>query len=140
VLTVRDVEDFVWLLPEWERVRQSVRTVLLAQGSDCDGWYRDGIVAICAWPRELWLDVRERWRDEHAAVLARLDVPIHGTELRFSQSQVRAFQLLHILLHELGHHVDRHGGEPAAERYAYRWEAEVWNRYVDRFGWPTVER
>jgi hypothetical protein len=55
-------------------------------------------------------------------------VPGH-VELRFTEGQARAYQLLHILPHELGHHHDRittrsrrrsARGEPYAEAYANR--------------------
>jgi hypothetical protein len=48
-------------------------------------------------------------------------------EVRWTEGQARAFQLLHVLPHELGHHRDRMTtrsrdraarGEPYAERYA----------------------
>ena len=61
----------------------------------------------------------------------------------FTESQARAYQLLHILLHELGHHHDRittksqvraSRGEPYAEAYALQHEALIWERYLDTFG------
>ena len=61
----------------------------------------------------------------------------------FSEAQVRAYQLLHILLHELGHHHDRlttkpcgkpNRGESYAEAYALRHEAVIWGRYQETFG------
>jgi hypothetical protein len=55
---------------------------------------------------------------------------------------VRAYQLLHILTHELGHHHDRittqsqkraARGEPYAEAYARKYEALVWESFTRHF-------
>ena len=64
-------------------------------------------------------------------------------EICWSEAQARAFQLLHILPHELGHHHDRMTtasrrqsarGEPYAERYAHQVMDVVWPAYARRFG------
>jgi hypothetical protein len=61
----------------------------------------------------------------------------------FTQKQAKAFTLLHIFLHELGHHVDKlrsrkqdrmTGGEEFAENYAKRRFYELWNDYLSKFG------
>ena len=61
----------------------------------------------------------------------------------WTEAQARAFQLLHILPHELGHHHDRMTtrtrryaarGEPYAEEYANRVLDDVWPAYISRFG------
>jgi len=58
-------------------------------------------------------------------------------------SESTAYQLLHIFLHELGHHCDRMStksrrdsgrGEPFAEEWAYRYERVLWDRYLETFG------
>ncbi len=70
-----------------------------------------------------------------------------GDEYRcdFTNSKIRAYQLLHILLHELGHHHDRmttkyqqqsSRGERFAERYALNYADRIWERYLDEFGLP----
>ena len=67
--------------------------------------------------------------DAHREILDWLEVECGGTEVRWMESQARAFQLLHILPHELGHHHDcmttrtqryAASGEPYAEAYANR--------------------
>jgi hypothetical protein len=72
--------------------------------------------------------VRDGWDDE---------------QLKWTESQARAYQLLHVLLHEFGHHHDRMTnrsktraarGEPYAERYALRYEAGIWDAYLQEFG------
>ena len=61
----------------------------------------------------------------------------------FTESQAKAFMLMHIFLHELGHHVDRlrsknqssvNGGEDFAEKYAEARFKELWPAYVQKFG------
>ena len=85
--------------------------------------------------------------EDHKQVFVRLGVPCEtkGEDYlcKFSESMVRAYQLLHIFLHELGHHHDRMTtrrqrgtgrGETYAEEYALRHEQLIWARYADRFG------
>jgi hypothetical protein len=61
---------------------------------------------------------------------------------KFTKEKVRAFQLLHIFLHELGHHYDsihlpQKGftvrGESFAEGYAIKYEQIIWERYRETF-------
>ena len=61
---------------------------------------------------------------------------------KFDESDVRGYQLLHILLHELGHHHDRMTtrsqkragrGEKYAEEYARLYEASIWQQYQKMF-------
>jgi len=60
----------------------------------------------------------------------------------FNEDQIKAYQLLHILLHEIGHHIDRMRtkskfecarGEQFAEDYAFKYEKEIWKRYQEEF-------
>ncbi len=80
-------------------------------------------------------------------MLDRLGVRSHeiknGVMCEFTELQARAYQLLHILLHELGHHHDRmttkskvraSRGEPYAENYALVHEARIWEQYQKTFG------
>lgn len=46
-----------------------------------------------------------------------------GAILRFDLASIRSFYLYDVLLHEVGHHIDRDHGSDNAERYA-RWFAE----------------
>lgn len=83
------------------------------------------------------------------ALFERLGVPCErdssGGDIvcQFTAATVRAYQLLHILLHELGHHHDRMTtrsqvrscrGETYAEAYALKYEARMWQRYQETFG------
>ena len=146
VLTARHVRDFLELLPE--RLLDGIDQVLLDRDPRVLGWCRWRIVALCPWPRHLWTWWPAEWLDEHRASLELYGVPItlrYGRFLcEFTELQVRAFQLLRVLTHELGHHADlmatrskRFGhGEHFAERFAIDWEKRLWAAYVDAFGWP----
>jgi hypothetical protein len=61
----------------------------------------------------------------------------------FTPLQAKAYMLMHVFLHELGHHVDKLrskkqnrmlGGEEFAENYAKRRFHELWDDYVIKFG------
>ena len=46
------VERFIRLLPDWGELSRGLNAVVLAPGKfKLDGWYRRGIVAVCAWDR-----------------------------------------------------------------------------------------
>jgi hypothetical protein len=75
----------------------------------CD--YENSVVAVCAWEERLKEEISKRFYWDHADLLERLGVETWREGPRWvaewTEDQVRAFQLLHILLHELGHHHDR---------------------------------
>jgi hypothetical protein len=150
VLLKRDVEAFLEILPDWDELSKDLDAVLLAEGDlDCFGWHRPGIVAVCAWERELECESARLFVDEHREVLDRLGVPCERRShqvyyLRWTEQSVKGFQLMHILLHELGHHHDRmttrsrreaSRGENYAEQYALRYADRIWDEYFKRFGW-----
>jgi hypothetical protein len=149
VLRQKDVRGFLQLLPDWGRLSEGLNAVVLAPGSVCyDGWYRQGVVAVCAWERGLWREMTRQDYLEHRDLLQRLEIPVEEAEdgyylCKFTEPSVRAYQLLHILLHELGHHHDRmatrsradaYRGEDYAERYALESERRLWDRYLAAFG------
>jgi hypothetical protein len=149
ILRQKDVVEFVRLLPEWEELSRGLNAITLAPGRwNCDGWYRPGVVAVCAWNRALRTEISAPWYAEHKELFERLEVPCEQTAegwylCWFTEPAIRAYQLLHILLHELGHHHDRMTtrslafaprGEGYAEAYAWKHEQEVWDRYLSTFG------
>jgi hypothetical protein len=151
ILKKKDVLDFIELLPDWKELSKGLNAVLLAPGEDnTAGWHRPGVVAVCAWDRGLWFEVDAGFYQEHREVFAKLGVPCEAKArgyvlCQWTESTVRAYQLLHILLHELGHHHDRMTtksqrrccrGENYAEQYALRYADMIWERYLDRFGMP----
>lgn len=143
-----DLVGFISILPDWEELARGLDAVLLCEGGgSADGWYDRGIVAICAWERELWREIDRAWYLAHRELLERLNVPCVGdgewVECRYTEASARAYQLLHVFLHELGHHHDRMTtksqaesarGEGYAEQYAFRYERVIWDRYMEVFG------
>jgi hypothetical protein len=148
VLKKRDVIDFISILPDWDELSKELNVIALAAGEeDTDGWHHPGVVAVCAWERELWREMDAEFHEEHADLLERLGVPCETTRIgllcKFSEPTAKAYQLLHVLLHELGHHHDRmttrskraaSRGEGYAERYARQYEKLIWGRYLEVFG------
>ena len=140
--------DFISILPDWDELSIGLNAVLLAPAEeDADGWHDEGIVAVCAWPRTMWTEWIPQYVRDHRRILRRLGVPCekHGSEYtcRFTEATARAFQLLHVLLHELGHHHDRmttrtrrHAarGEGYAEHYANQYADLIFERYVEVLG------
>jgi len=150
VVSRRQVTTFLNLLPDWGEISRGLRGVILDEGGqDCDGWHDSGTVALCAWKEDLWITVTEPYRTEHAEVLAMLGVESERVEddqhlLKYTPRQATAFALVHVLLHEFGHHHDRmttrsrsraSRGEGYAERYAIEYAPTIWERYQDTLGW-----
>lgn len=144
----RDVEKFIGLLPDWNELSVGLNAIVLAPGEySTGGWHLPGVVAVCAWDADLWVDYRWDFYEDHKPIFNRLGVPAEPIEngylCQFTEDTARAYQLLYILTHELGHHHDRmttHSkrcasrGESYAEQYALRYEKQIWARYVEAFG------
>ena len=148
VLLVRHVRAFLTILPEWAELAAGLNAILLAPARpECDGFHRPGLVAICAQPRNLsQVIANRRYVNEHRDVFDRLGVPIEASDeghvLHFTEGTLRAYQLLHVFLHELGHHHDRmttrsrrraSRGERFAEVYARTNGDRIWSRYFELF-------
>jgi len=138
-----------------------------------DGYYRHyhnegaGVIWLCAWPEDLWIEHSDNYYQEHLWIFEILGVVCEKTETKkvtddeitggnkkiedvevywtcyFTSEQARAFMLMHIFLHELGHNVDKlsskkhdrlSGGEIFAENYARRRFYEIWPSYISKFG------
>lgn len=147
-----DVERFLRMLPEWDELSHGLNAIVLAPFDDCMGYHVPGVVHVCAWERDLWWnDAIPGFVDDHRGILDRLGVAEaqqgHRLVLKWTTAQARAFQLTHVLLHELGHHHDRmtnrsglsSRGEPFAEMYAARYADRIWERYCAGFGDPATE-
>ena len=147
------VERFVALVPDWAELSIGLDAIVLAEGDqDCHGWHDEGVIGVCAWPRGLTETVTHRYAADHRQILEQLDVPVRraGSETRieWTEETVRAFQLVHVLLHELGHHHDRMTtrskreaarGESYPETYAHDPGAQIWAGYVAEFGLPSSQ-
>jgi hypothetical protein len=151
LLLRRDVERFIEIIPDWSEISVGLNAIVLATADDdCMGWHEPGVAHVCAWAEELWWDTAyPNFVRDHRRILDRLGVKIEERPgeywtVKWTEAQARAFQLLHVLLHELGHHHDRMTtpsrppraprGEPFAETYAHRYEQLIWDDYLARFG------
>lgn len=124
-----------------------MRWVVLSSDTDGMGYHRRGEVGVCAWNADLWWeDMEPGWWREHAETLERLGVSVRKVGYRrvaeWTENQARAFQLLHVFLHELGHHhdlmttssrFDTARGEQFAERFAIELEDRMWDDVVRVF-------
>lgn len=150
VVTVAQLREFISLLPDWEELAVGLEAISIYRGNDeWLGISNPGVVVITAWEQDLWWEgITTSWVDEASGVLELLGVDIRRSEaaddeleLRWTEPQARGFMLLDVLVHELGHHHDRRTtkgtsaprGEPYANAYARRVQAEVWPEYVRRF-------
>ena len=144
-----DLARFVQILPDWNELSRGLDAVVLAPGSkDRMGYYDDGVVAVCAWEREVAGEWERGFVREHEGILERLGVSAERRSpdsvfLHWTDGTARAFQFLHVLLHELGHHHDRmttrserdcSRGEGYAELYANRYAQRIWEAYGEAFG------
>jgi hypothetical protein len=149
VLNKSDIYRFLELLPDWNTLAVGLNAVVLAPGRDRwdGGYFNLGVVCLYAWEAGLWCERNEEYVQDHRAIFDRLGVecePIEGNYYlcKFDEASVRGYQLLHILLHELGHHHDRmttrsqrsaERGEPYAEAYALQYEELIWDSYTRAF-------
>lgn len=145
VLHVKHVRSFLSILPQWNELAVGLNAILLApHKTGCDGFHRPGLVAICAQPRSLRFAVPDWYVQAHRALFKHLNVCVEktpeGVVITHTESSLRGFQLLHILLHELGHHHDRmttrsrkraSRGEGFAESYANIHGELIRGRYLD---------
>jgi hypothetical protein len=156
VLKKKDVHDFTDLIPNWPKHSIGLEAIILAAGdSEWDGLYRfysreqTGMIRIAAWPDSLltvsdyeFIENHDRCLNAFGVVRNRVGTKWH---CQFTEAQARAYSLLHVFLHELGHHIHRtHGrrrtkpgdGESFAENYANEAFEAIWPSYVRRCGAP----
>ena len=156
VVSKRDVQSFIDIIPGWDRYSERLERIVLASRSEgCDGMYEfyhreeTGAIFLHAWRDDLWTDLTVQYFDSHEQIFERFDVSHDRLEdcvtCRFTEAQARAFMLLHIFMHELGHHYDRihqkhlgsSKGEDYAERFADSRFAQLFPEYVRVFGDPS---
>jgi hypothetical protein len=150
LLLQKDIYDFIGLLPDWATLSEGLNAIVLAPGEwSTFGYHVPGVVHICAWENDLWLDVTLEGYEKERDILEKLQVPCEEENgdiiCKFTESSARAHQLLATLLHELGHHHDRMNtrskkrasrGEPYAEEYARKYSNQIWEKYIEVFGLP----
>lgn len=147
-LKKRDILKFIEIIPDWNVYAHGLDAIVLESGdTDHDGiYYSVGVICIAAWPREKDIEISKGFFKDHKYLFNRLGVK--STEFKdyyfceFNEDQIRAYQLLHVFLHELGHHYDRmktkskHStarGEQFAEDFAFENEAKMWHKYEETF-------
>ena len=155
VVTKQDLQAFIDIIPEWSRFSERLERIVLADANQrADGSHHfyhkeeTGVIFLNAWSTERWLDLRQSYFDAHKVLLERLGVTFSshksGVICHYTEAQARAFMLLHVFMHELGHHFDsihqKHRrttkGEDYAEEFANsRFEA-LFPRYISVFGDP----
>ena len=148
VLRAKDVWRFVSLIDDWDRLRTGLSRIRLARGSYQFGYHRPGVLAVRALPTHLQLS--RCYLDAYACrLLEHLDVavgtgPCDGCDryvdvYQLTRPQARAWLLLDVFLHELGHHEDarsnRSGRAERGERYALEFAERRWRRM-----WPDYSR
>jgi hypothetical protein len=153
LVSVRDVQTFVTLIPEFSSWTTGLDAIVLAHGIEGKyGRYRDGVIELRAWPKELSRWCTADFLDASPELFQRLGVEREQDpsdprwyRLHWTEAQARAFMLMDVFIHELGHHVDRMTsrrketcgrGEPFAEAFARSYAEALWNRYCDTFGMP----
>lgn len=160
VVTKNDLRRFIDLIPDWTELSAGLSGIVLAAGGrGWDGEYcalpreRSGVVSLSAWPHDLWMRFEAWYFEEHSSVFEQLGVasePVDGGAIcRFTSDQARAFMLLHVFLHELGHHHDwmtgrvpraTRRGEAYAEAFALERGEQLFPSYAQSFGDPRIER
>ena len=147
-LKKRDVIDFLTLIPNWDKLSEDLNSIILEQGdSDYFGiYYQRGVICISAWEKDKDITLEKSIFNEIKVILDRLGVvstkngDVYHCE--FNIDQIKGFQLLYILMHELGHHYDRiqtknktrsARGEPFAEEFAFISMDQMWSKYQEKF-------
>jgi hypothetical protein len=148
LLKRKDVEAFIGILPDWNELSIGLNAIVLSSGNlDIFGYHTLGVVHVCAWDEQLWIELSHRGFEAERAIIENLRVPYEAKKnkvvCKFNERTARAHQLLATLLHELGHHHDRmttrtkvsaDRGESYAEDYARKYAERIWTRYQEVFG------
>jgi len=149
LLKQKDIVDFISILPDWQDLSQGLDAIVLAPGRRYSyGYHTPGVVHIRAWSENLWIDCSTEYHRRDHYYFERLHVPCVQSEdgrylCKFTVETACAYQLLNVLLHELGHHHDLmttkaqkevSRGEGYADKYAELNSAYIWLRYQERFG------
>ena len=156
VIKKKEIHDFIDIIPGWSEFSDGIHYIVLDTGGDnFDGIYRHfdfdktGSIWLSAWPEELWIDCDDEYFKEHKCHFDMIGIVYEQNDdewiCHFTESGAKAFMLMHIFLHELGHHVDKLrsrnqdmmvGGEDFAEKFANTMFNKVWPLYIKKFGQP----
>lgn len=161
-VTQDEVYSFVQNLTDWPRLSVGLNKIILEPG--CSGWYgyyHSGVIGLRAFYGDLTIvyapDKKSRDRDffdmvtvdvEYELDPAADEQKVDRVVYHLTRPMARAFMLVHVLSHELGHHLDRMTnhlrncphGEPFAYRYEWAQAPHFWRTYLRVFGDPRQER
>lgn len=156
VVSPQKLEEFIELIPDWKKHSYRLERIILTRGyEDFFGYHQDhryektATISLCPWPKKLWAPMSVRFFRNHQYFFDRLGVTyqirLSNVICRFTVTQARAFSLLHVFLHELGHHIDwqhRRGErlrrvEEYAEAFATGLFDIMFPLYKERFGDPS---
>lgn len=150
LLGADQIRTFLRLVPHWKTFDGWLEAVVLEPGND-DYWgcHWPGVIAICAWPRDITYYMSLAGFEKDKPLLDMLEVPYivdakhNRVECQFTEATARGHQLLGTFLHEIGHHIDRLTtgpkikacrGEPFAEKYAIDTARQIFDSYTRVFG------
>jgi len=147
-----EIERFVGLIPSWEEISCDLDGVMLCapwqeEYPDTEGLYGEHAIILFSWPRQPEERFRHSFTRQLPEVAGRLSLRERRKDrdyaVTWSPSQARAYVLLFVLLHEIGHHVDwllcRRGryarrGESFAEDWAADCRQRIWDCFLQAFG------
>lgn len=146
-LKKKDLIQFWNILPDKEKIGIELDAIILAEGNNmCDGWYQNGVICICAWEKEMSREMNYKYFEDHKDLFERLEVKYilkkDSVVCDFNENQIKAFQLLRVMTHEIGHHIDRirtrkrrtcPQGEVFAFKFEKVYEKKIWNKYFEYF-------
>lgn len=148
LLSQSDVVRFISIIPDWDKHSVGLNAVVLAPGyKDYFGYYNPGVISLCAWALDDALTVSAGYYERESKILQLLDIscwPQGNGEwkLDFDADTARAYVLLSVFLHELGHHNDytntrnprkANRGEVYADDFALNLATQLWPRYQKLF-------
>jgi hypothetical protein len=159
VCSKRDIQAFIDIIPDFQDLSQRLERIVLAvsdlgQDGEYEFYHREetGAIFLNAWPEDLWVELPSEYFNAHESIFSVLGISYDRGEdfvvCRFTEAQARAFMLLHVFMHELGHHHDRlhqkhrasTRGEEYAERFATSRFEQLYPAYVRVFGDPRYVR
>jgi hypothetical protein len=158
VVSPKQLREFIEIIPDWQMLSRHLECITLGGGSDNAGLYypherrRTGRIWLYAWEKNLWSEVCKDWLTDHRHILdaigATYFIKLDSAICRLTVAQARAFSLLHVFMHEVGHHRDflRRRGyslpncEWVAEEFANNLFQTLLPRYVERFGDPSSKQ
>lgn len=155
VVSPKQLREFLEIIPHWAKHSYRLESVaLVGAKQDSFGYFTSfqhakvSMIALCAWPKNLWLELSPGFFHNHREIFEQLGVAykfrIDRVICEFTVAQARAFMLLNVFMHELGHHRDwlRRRGHPlpgkeeVAEDFARRYWDMLHPLYCERFGDP----